>query len=104
MESQRGSARFFGPNGLVSLNEAASFAVPPFTGEGGTVGREWGRSGNDVCMVEPDDNSLASIEQFFTEQGFRVVVHQEPPPEPSADALRETSSRERRARRSYRAY
>ena len=29
MESQRRSARFFGPNGLVSLNEAASFEDAP---------------------------------------------------------------------------
>ncbi len=94
----------FDSSTLRVLNPARSTSrVSPFAGEGGTVRREWGRSGNDVCTVEPDDHSLPSIKQFFTEQRFRVV-HPEPPPEPSADAWRQTSSRKRRARRSYRAY
>ncbi len=39
-------------------------------------------------MPLPEDASITSIEEFFAEQGFRVVVHKDAPPEPSADELR----------------
>jgi hypothetical protein len=52
-------------------------------------------------MSLPEDGPLPSIEEFFANLGFRIVVHQQPPPDPSAEEWRRMSSVERRARRAF---
>lgn len=49
----------------------------------------------------PEDAPLTEITAFFADHGFEVVVHHDPPPEPSAEALRRMSSPERRSKRDY---
>lgn len=52
-------------------------------------------------MGLPEDDPLPDIEAFFASRKFRVVVHEEPPPEPTPDEWRRMSSASRRARRDF---
>jgi hypothetical protein len=53
-------------------------------------------------MALPEDDPLPDIEEFFAGHHFRLVVHDEPPPEPTAGELRAMSTSERQARKRFR--
>ena len=53
-------------------------------------------------MTLPEDEPLPVIEASFADNHFRLVVHEEPPPEPTPDQWRGMSSLERQSRKRYR--
>lgn len=50
-------------------------------------------------MAQSEGPPLAEIERFFLDRDFDIVVHQEPPPNPTDEQWRSMSSIERKARR-----
>lgn len=50
-------------------------------------------------MPQPEGPTLAEIERFFLDRDFEIVLHQDPPPEPTDEDWRTMSSVERSARR-----
>jgi hypothetical protein len=57
---------------------------------------------NNRRLALPEDGPLPAIEQFFADQSLRLVVHQEPPPEPTPDEWRGMPRQEREATRRFR--
>ena len=53
-------------------------------------------------MVLPEDGPLDDIVSFFAERSFRVVTHEEPPPEPTPEEWRRMPALVRRAMRHHR--
>jgi hypothetical protein len=53
-------------------------------------------------MALPEDDPLPDIEAFFAHNQFQLVLHEEPPPEPTPDEVRRMSSSVRQARKSFR--
>jgi hypothetical protein len=51
----------------------------------------------------PEDDPLPDIEAFFAQNHFLLVLHEEPPPEPTPDQWRRMSSAERQARKTVQA-
>src|SRR4051794_27621571 len=58
--------------------------------------------GHTLLVVLPEDDPAPAIEAFFAENHFQLVVHEEPPPEPTPEEWRSMSSSEQQARKSFR--
>lgn len=61
-----------------------------------------GQRGDNRSVPLPEDEPVPLIEEFFAEQHFRLVVHEEPPPEPTPDEWRAMPRSVRQSRKEVR--
>jgi hypothetical protein len=50
----------------------------------------------------PEDAPLSDIEEFFAQNQLQLVIHEQPPPEPTPDEWRRMSSSEQQSRKTFR--
>jgi hypothetical protein len=79
--------------------EVGSRELPSYAGRAAVSTRQHSKNRR---VTLPEDEPLPVIEAFFAGQHFRVVVHEESPPDPMPDEWRAMPSSVRRAHRDFR--